>query len=157
MPVHFFVDDEGNWDPWTLRAREGEDTPSWEEYFWYSVTPGSWLKTARSDDYEMVDYAVTNMLMTVGSFALAGNAIMAAEAAGTTAILSEFTMARGVTSISVGLPLAFSTTAIAAMTIAFARAQRDYTLYRRAVLASGMDPGSMTQPLYQPTSPGITY
>ena len=105
----------------------------------------------------MVDYAVTNMLMTVGSFALAGNAIMAAEAAGTTAILSEFTMARGVTSISVGLPLAFSTTAIAAMIIAFARAQRDYTLYRRAVLASGMDPGSMTQPLYQPTSPGITY
>ena len=157
MPVHFFYDSEGEWDPWSIRARKGSDTPSWEEYFWYTLYPGSWISTARSGEPEKVDYMATNVIMSMGTFAMAANAIAAAEAAGTTAIVAEFTLARAVTTVTVGVPVAFTVAVISAFTIAFARAQRDWNIYRRMMIASGADPGSMTQPLSDPTSPGIVY
>ncbi len=112
MPVHLFYDEEGNWSPWTLRAREGSDTLSWEEYFWYAVTPGGWYTTGSSspeDSAENVDYFATKVLMSVGGFAIAGNAILAAEAYGGSAIAAELALYRAMTAMSVGAPIALAT------------------------------------------------
>ena len=94
---------------WTLESREGRDTPSFEELFYFLITPGATYHTAMSDNPEMGEYLSISTLLKIGGFALAADAVLAAEAAGTTAMYSEFVMFRGlqtVTRIPVALAVA---------------------------------------------------
>lgn len=132
---------------WSLRSREGPDTPSFEELFYYLVTPGGVYHTLTSDnDPELLDYYVISGLVTVGGFALASNAILAAEAAGTTAMYSEFVMWRGIQTVT-KIPVVMAGVGLLALQLMYARdlAKRDYKFKMKH--GSGMDPGSMTQPI----------
>jgi len=55
-------------------------------------------------------------------------------------------------------PVAVATLGLAYFTYAYAHALARMDFQRQMLYASGMDPGSMTQPIYQPTNTaGVTY
>jgi hypothetical protein len=79
---------------WSLRRRSGHDTPSFEEFFWYHVTPGGFYRTATSGDPEDFDYYVSSTWIWLGTGAIAADAAATASAVGTTNLAAEFTLWR---------------------------------------------------------------
>ena len=81
------------WFDWSLRAREGPDTPSWEEYFYWQFTPGSTGEVFRegSDNPEYLEYWGTHNTIVLGGLTLAANAAYySGGAGGTAALMAEY-------------------------------------------------------------------
>jgi len=81
---------------WSLRKREGFDTPSFEELFWYHFLPGGLYRTAQagSTEAEEFDYMVISGLTWFAGVAYAADAAAAAQALGQTNVAAEFALLR---------------------------------------------------------------
>lgn len=80
------------WYDWSLRSREGRDTPSVEEWFYWQFTPGSTGEVIREgpDNPEYLDYWATHNLLVLGGLSLAVNSAYFSGAAGLGATLAEY-------------------------------------------------------------------
>ena len=81
------------WNDWSFRSREGHDTPSVEEWFYWQITPGSTGEVIREgpDNPEYLDYWATHNLVVLGGLAMAADAAYISGAAGTlAATLAEY-------------------------------------------------------------------
>ena len=81
---------------WTLREREGYDTPSFEEWLWYHVMPGGLIRTIRSDDPEDLEYYMASGYFWLGTIGFAADAAATATFYGGQNLAAEYTLARAV-------------------------------------------------------------
>lgn len=78
---------------WSWREREGHDTPSVEEWFWYHVLPGGLYRTLTSDNPEDLEYYMISGGVWFGGAAVAADAAAAGSFAG------EVSLARIITAL----------------------------------------------------------
>ena len=79
---------------WSLREREGHDTPSFEEFLWYHVMPGGTYRTLVSDNPEDLEYYMASGYFWLGGIAYAADVAAAASFYGGQNLAAEYTLAR---------------------------------------------------------------
>ena len=89
---------------WSIRSREGPNTPSLEEFFWYHVLPGGIYRTATAEggtESEEFDYFVLSGLTWFAGIAWAADAAAAAQALGATNVAAEWALLRPLTYLQI--------------------------------------------------------
>ncbi len=93
---------------WSVRSREGPNTPSLEELFWFHVTPGGFYRVGTAEEgteSEEFDYMVISGLTWYAGICYAADAAAAAQMLGTTNMVAEWKLAHTLTKLRLAADL----------------------------------------------------